>query len=404
MKIRSLLKCKRLLSINWNRYSSLKVLGIETSCDDTAVAVVTSDRVILSSERITERAIQRKQGGINPSVCAQQHRQNLPILIEKCLEDAGTSPKDLDAVAVTVTPGLVIALKEGIAAAISFARKHKLPLIPVHHMRAHALSILLVDDSVQFPFSTLLLSGGHALIAVAENAENFKLYGQSVGGSPGECIDKVARHLGDLESEFDGVHAGVAVETLASRSSEFGHQRYPIRSYLNLLDKLRRTEKEKVNVSDFCASLQNTVTRHIASKLHVFFDTLDSEKRLPKQLVVGGGVAANEYIFNAVSKLSSAYGVSTVKTPLTLCTDNAEMIAYTGILMHLNRSESIYWRSEDIPDTIYAHARTPIGPDASSEILNFPRRELVNSTIHGSGPIRFRNYDNFRKVTLCCNS
>ncbi|CAO4380672.1 unnamed protein product [Caenorhabditis nigoni] len=418
MKIRSLLKCKTPLNNYVNRYSSFKVLGIETSCDDTAVAVVTSDRAILSSERFTERAIQQKQGGINPSVCAQQHRQNLPILIEKCLEDAGTSPKDLDAVAVTVTPGLVIALKEGISAAISFAREHKLPLIPVHHMRAHALSILLVDDSVRFPFSTLLLSGGHALIAVAESAENFKLYGQSVSGSPGECIDKVARHLGDLGSEFDGVHAGVAVETLASRFSEFGHQRYPISfpsvgkadmnfdqikgSYLNLLDRIRRTEG--VDIPDFCSSLQNTVTRHIASKLHAFFDTLDSENRLPKQLVVGGGVAANKYIFDAVSKLSSAYGVSTVKTPLSLCTDNAEMIAYTGILMYQNRSKSIYWRPENIPDTIYAHARTPIGPDASSEILTVPRRELVNSTIHGSDPIRFRNYDNFRKVTLYSNS
>ncbi|CAL2045888.1 unnamed protein product [Caenorhabditis brenneri] len=110
------------------RNYSLKVLGIETSCDDTAVAIVTEDRKVLSSERFTERAIQRQQGGINPSVCAQQvantilHRQYIPTLIEKCLKDAGVSPKELDAVAVTVTPGLVIALKEGISAAIRFAR------------------------------------------------------------------------------------------------------------------------------------------------------------------------------------------------------------------------------------------------------------------------------------------
>uniref|UniRef100_A0A1I7U870 N(6)-L-threonylcarbamoyladenine synthase n=1 Tax=Caenorhabditis tropicalis TaxID=1561998 RepID=A0A1I7U870_9PELO len=129
---------RRARSLFCRKYS-LKVLGIETSCDDTAVAIVTSDRKVLSSERHTERAIQRRQGGINPSVCAQQvpfftliltsyskidlqHRQNLPRLIEKCLKDADTSPRDLDAVAVTVTPGLVIALKEGISAAIRFAR------------------------------------------------------------------------------------------------------------------------------------------------------------------------------------------------------------------------------------------------------------------------------------------
>lgn len=409
MKIKQFLSTKKLFSI---RNYSLKVLGIETSCDDTAVAIVTSDRKILAAERYTEREIQRKQGGINPSVCAQQHNQHLPRLIEKCLFDSGTSPKELNAVAVTVTPGLVIALKEGISAAIRFARTHQLPLIPVHHMRAHALSVLLVDETVKFPFSTLLLSGGHALIAVAESEEIFKLYGESMSGSPGECIDKVARHLGSLGSEFDGIHSGSAVEILASRSSESGHLRYPISlphvekanmnfdhikgSYLNLLDRIRRKEGDELDIPDFCASLQNTVTRHIATKLHCFFDSLEAENRLPKQLIIGGGVAANNYIFNAISKLSAAHGISTTKTPLSLCTDNAEMIAYTGILMYENRWKSILWTPEEIPDTIYAHARTPIGIDASSEILDQPRRQLVNSTIHGNEAIRFRNFDNFR--------
>lgn len=395
------------------RNYSLKVLGIETSCDDTAVAIVTEDRKVLSSERFTERAIQRKQGGINPSVCAQQHREHLPTLIEKCLRDAGTSPKDLDAVAVTVTPGLVIALKEGISAAIRLARTYQLPLIPVHHMRAHALSILLVNDSIHFPFSTLLLSGGHALIAVAEDAEQFKLYGQSIGGSPGECIDKVARQLGNLGPEFESVHSGAAVETLASRASPDGHHRYQIflphvekanmnfdqikGSYLNLLERIKKKE-EDICVPDFCASLQNTVTRHIASKLHLFFESLAEKDGLPKQLVIGGGVAANNYIYQAISKLSTSHGVTTVKTPLSLCTDNAEMIAYTGLLMHLNRSASIWWTPEDIPATIYAHARSEIGSDASSEILLEPQRKLVTSSIHGSQRIRFRNLDDFKKL------
>ncbi|KAF1750808.1 hypothetical protein GCK72_017359 [Caenorhabditis remanei] len=408
MKIKQFLSTKNIIS---TRNYSLKVLGIETSCDDTAVAIVSSDRKILAAERYTEREIQRKQGGINPSVCAQQHRQHLPGLIEKCLSDAGTSPKELDAVAVTVTPGLVIALKEGISAAIKFARSHNLPLIPVHHMRAHALSILLIDESIRFPFSTLLLSGGHALIAVAESEEIFKLYGESISGSPGECIDKVARHLGTLGSEFDGIHSGSAVEILASRSSESGHLRYPISlphvekvnmnfdqikgSYLNLLDRIRKNG-EDVDIPDFCASLQNTVTRHIATKLHCFYDSLSAEDRLPGQLVIGGGVAANRYIFDAISKLSAAHSVSTIRTPLSLCTDNAEMVAYTGILMYQNRSKSILWTPEKIPDTIYADARTPIGLNASSEILDQPRRQLVNSTIHGNEAIRFRNFDNFR--------
>ncbi|EGT40297.1 hypothetical protein CAEBREN_04341 [Caenorhabditis brenneri] len=277
-------------------------------------------------------------------------------------------------------------------------------------MRAHALSILLVEDSIKFPFSTLLLSGGHALIAVAEEVEKFKLYGQSIGGSPGECIDKVARQLGNLGSEFEGIHTGAAVEVLASRASPDGHHRYQIflphvekanmnfdqikGSYLNLLERIKK--KEEIIVPDFCASLQNTVARHIASKLHLFFESLSEKNKLPKQLVIGGGVAANNYIFEAILKLSTTHGVTTVKTPLSLCTDNAEMIAYTGLLMHLNRSASIWWKSEDIPDTIYAHARSEIGTDGSSEILLEPRRKLVTSSIHGSQRIRFRNLDDFK--------
>uniref|UniRef100_A0A1I7U873 N(6)-L-threonylcarbamoyladenine synthase n=1 Tax=Caenorhabditis tropicalis TaxID=1561998 RepID=A0A1I7U873_9PELO len=243
-------------------------------------------------------------------------------------------------------------------------------------MRAHALSIRIVDDSIRFPYSSLLISGGHALIAVAENEEKFKLYGQSISGSPGECIDKVARELGDFGPEFDGVHAGAAVEILASRASPNGHLRYSVflphvekanmnfdqikGSYLNLLERIRKKGETALNIPDFCASLQSTVARHIASKLHVFYESL-AEKKLPKHIVIGGGVASNEYIYNAITKLSSAHGVTTVKTPLSLCTDNAEMIAYSGILMYSNRSQSIWWNFEDIPDTIYAHARSDIG-------------------------------------------
>uniref|UniRef100_A0A8R1EB64 N(6)-L-threonylcarbamoyladenine synthase n=1 Tax=Caenorhabditis japonica TaxID=281687 RepID=A0A8R1EB64_CAEJA len=172
------MKCLRILNnyhLHRRKYSRI-VLGIETSCDDTAVAIVTDSKKILAARRYTERAIQRQQGGINPSVCALQHRQNLPHLIAECLEESGVKAHDLDGVAVTVTPGLVIALKEGISAAIKLAKEHSLPLIPVHHMRAHAVSILLVDDQIRFPFSTLLLSGGHALIAVANGQEDFKLH------------------------------------------------------------------------------------------------------------------------------------------------------------------------------------------------------------------------------------
>ncbi|VDK51889.1 unnamed protein product [Cylicostephanus goldi] len=197
---------------------SLVVLGIETSCDDTAVALVRDDKKVLSSQRFADRDTQRRLGGISPREVALQHKAHLPRLLDECLKESGYAVSDVDAIAVTTKPGLVIALKEGIRKGLELSRFYKKDLISIHHMRAHALSAFLVCDSLSFPFVSVLISGGHALIVLVRSASNFTIYGESSSGSPGECLDKIARELKINEMpEFYDVHPGAAVEKLASR-------------------------------------------------------------------------------------------------------------------------------------------------------------------------------------------
>ncbi|EYC17274.1 hypothetical protein Y032_0031g2369 [Ancylostoma ceylanicum] len=348
-------------------------------CDDTAVALVQDDKKVLSSRRFADRETQRRLGGISPREAALQHKEHLPRLLGECLQESGLSVSDVDAIAVTTKPGLVIALKEGIRKGLELSRLYKKDFISIHHMRAHALSAFLVCDSLSFPFISMLISGGHALIVLARSASDFTIFGkycESTSGSPGECLDKIARELRISEmKEFLDVHPGAAVEQLASRSSPNGHLRYSVigphtsgadmnfsqlkSSYLNLARK--HSTEEGFSIEDFCASVQHHVTRHIVSKLHNCLEYLRVSGQLPdiKHIVISGGVAANGYICNGISKLANLHGLEVVKVPPRLCTDNAEMVAWNGILCLMENSADVH-RYPEIPESVYAHARFPI--------------------------------------------
>uniref|UniRef100_A0A0K0DFQ6 N(6)-L-threonylcarbamoyladenine synthase n=1 Tax=Angiostrongylus cantonensis TaxID=6313 RepID=A0A0K0DFQ6_ANGCA len=306
---------RRLIQVALIQRRSIVVLGIESSCDDTAVALVRDDKKILSSKRFTDRETHRKLGGISPREVAQQHKMHLPLLLSECLNEARLSVSDVDAIAVTTRPGLVIALKEGIQKGLELSRQYKKDFVAIHHMRAHAVSAFLICDNLRFPFLTVLISGGHALIALALSSENFTVYGESISGSPGECLDKIARELqlNDID-EFRNIHPGAALEQLARRCSSNGHLRYSVAgphtsgadmnfstlksSYLNLIRK--KINSVGFSMEDFCASVQHHVTRHVVKKLHNCLEYLtDSGQLSPVQkLVISGGVAANDYICN----------------------------------------------------------------------------------------------------------
>ncbi|KAL6743405.1 hypothetical protein Aduo_016447 [Ancylostoma duodenale] len=389
------------------------VLGIESSCDDTAVALVQDDKKVLSSRRFADRETQRRLGGISPREVALQHKEHLPRLLDECLNESSLSVSDVDAIAVSTKPGLIIALKEGIRKGLELSRLYKKDFISIHHMRAHALSAFLVCDSLSFPFLSMLISGGHALIVLVCGASDFTIFGESTSGSPGECLDKIARELQISEMrEFLDVHPGAAVEQLASRSSPNGHLRYSVigphtsgadmnfsqlkSSYLNLARK-HRTE-EGFSIEDFCASVQHHVTRHIVSKMHNCLEYLRVSEQLPhiKHIVISGGVAANGYICNGISKLSSLHGLEVVTVPPRLCTDNAEMVAWNGILCLTENSADVY-RYPEIPESVYAHARFPIGTCSRSLVPSKPRRKLGITTVHGDLPLKVFDKDQLKR-------
>lgn len=389
------------------------MLGIESSCDDTAVALVRDDKTVLSSRRFADRETQRRLGGISPREVALQHKEHLPRLLGECLDEAEMRVPDVDAIAVTTRPGLVIALKEGIKLGLDLSRQFEKDFVSIHHMRAHALSAFLVSESLRFPFLSMLISGGHALIVVSRSADDFVIYGESTSGSPGECLDKIARELMVNErEEFRDIHPGAAVERLASRCSDGGHLRYGAvgphtsgadmnfsqlkSTYLNLI-RNRRNDSD-FSVEDFCASVQHHVTRHIVSKLHNCLEYLASTGELSsiKHLVISGGVAANGYICNGISKLANLHGVEVVKVPQRLCTDNAEMVAWSGILCLQENSPNIY-RYPDIPQSVYAHARFPIGSCSRALLPSKPRRKLGITTVHGDLPLKIFDKDQFKR-------
>uniref|UniRef100_A0A7E4UWX0 N(6)-L-threonylcarbamoyladenine synthase n=1 Tax=Panagrellus redivivus TaxID=6233 RepID=A0A7E4UWX0_PANRE len=355
------------------------ILGIETSCDDTAVAIVSADKQTLGQRVYVERTGQGQFGGINPAISASQHRGHLDRLIEEVLDEVQCRASDLDAVAVTTRPGLVICLKVGIERALAVARNARLPLLPVHHMRAHALAGRLVDPDLQYPFLSLLVSGGHCLLVLVKGPTDFDLIGTAGKSSPGECIDKVGRAIGvDCRQR----HYGAEVERLASLSSPEGPFRFEVKtpitpaadfnfdslksSYLQaLLDKYKGIPADESDLIDFCASLQYQVTSHICRKLHVALDFLCSKtdifaQNTPRSLVLSGGVAANRFISTQVGKICAHHGFTVVSPPPRLCTDNAEMIAWAGVEMFNEKNPDIISHLK-LPSSIYAVDREPIG-------------------------------------------
>uniref|UniRef100_A0A914SEQ2 N(6)-L-threonylcarbamoyladenine synthase n=1 Tax=Parascaris equorum TaxID=6256 RepID=A0A914SEQ2_PAREQ len=188
------------------------------SCDDTAVCILSGDRRVLSSRRYANREVQNRLGGICPSLAAEQHRSYIDRFVNECLKESGRRLSDLDAVAVTTRPGLVIALKVGISKALSLAREGHIQFVNVHHMQAHATVASLLYPQLHYPYVCVLISGGHALIAVAYGPADFDILASSLSGSPGECLDKLARALPPSAFQFGYSHLGAALEQLASNA------------------------------------------------------------------------------------------------------------------------------------------------------------------------------------------
>ena len=319
----------------------MRVLGIETSCDETAAAVVEQGRTVRSSIILSQIAAHRPYGGVVPEIACRHHVEALPSVIQDALDTAEVGWGDLDAIAVTSGPGLASSLLTGVSAARGLAASTGLPLIPVNHLHGHLASLFLGDDVPApediCPALVLLVSGGHSALVWMEEWGSFRLLGQTVDDAAGEAFDKAARLMG---LSYPG---GPAIEKAAEggdpKAVRFPDGRLKATtlpggidprycfSYSGLKTSLRthmeaHPEAATTDLADTAASFQEAVVRSLLNRL-----TLAANELKPRSLGCVGGVAKNKVLRGGLDALCAKRKMPLYLAPMAYCTDNAAMIA-----------------------------------------------------------------------------
>lgn len=321
------------------------ILGIETSCDETAVAIVDSNKKILGHRVLSQLDIHKEFGGVVPEIAARAHLDYLPKLITQTLSDAKLSFKDLDAVAATSGPGLIGGVIVGMMAAKAIAASHNLPFYAVNHLEGHALTPRLTDD-VEFPYLLLLISGGHTQLLIAEQNGAYHPLGTTLDDACGECFDKAAKSMGL------GYPGGPELEKLAHECTNHSAaiERFPLPRPLlnkpgldfsfsglktavkNHVDALPGETLNRADMADLAYAFETCVAEILGKRCQKALKHFISEfKPANPTLVIAGGVAANKTIRGALDDAANAQNARLVAPPPALCTDNAAMIAWAAI-------------------------------------------------------------------------
>jgi len=319
------------------------ILGLESSCDDTAAAVVRGrpgDASILSSVVRGQADLHGAFGGVVPEIAARAHAEVLDLCVAEALANAGLTLRDIDAIAVTAGPGLIGGVLSGVMCARGLAAGAGLPLVGVNHLAGHALTPRLTDGT-PLPYLMLLASGGHCQFLIVRGADDFTRLGGTIDDAPGEAFDKTARLLALPQP------GGPAVEAEAAQGDP-ARFRFPRPlldrpgcdlSFSGLKTALLRTRDavmdgnrlRRGDRADLCASFQAAVADVLAEKTRRAIRLYLGEDPAHPAIAVAGGVAANRTIRAALQAMAEETGLAFVAPPLTLCTDNAAMIAYAGI-------------------------------------------------------------------------
>jgi N6-L-threonylcarbamoyladenine synthase len=329
------------------------ILGLESSCDETAAALVTTDRRILSHRLARQDEAHRPFGGVVPEIAARAHVEALEPLIAAAFKDAGVTLADVDAVAATAGPGLIGGVMVGLVTGKALAHAAGKPLIAVNHLEGHALSPRLTDPDLAFPYLLLLVSGGHCQLLLVEGVGAYRRLATTIDDAAGEAFDKTAKLLGL------GFPGGPAVEAAARTGDPRAvplprplvGSGEPHFSFAGLKSDVAR-KVGKFAPADLAASFQQAVVDCLVDRTRIALGRAMGATAL----VVAGGVAANGSVRAALETLATQHGLRFVAPPLWLCTDNAAMIAWAGA----ERFVAGFSDPLDVP----ARPRWPLDPDA----------------------------------------
>ena len=332
------------------------VLGIESSCDETAAALVREDRTVLAQRIASQDAEHRPYGGVVPEIAARAHAERLAPLVDATLADAGLRLDQVDAIAATAGPGLIGGVMVGLVTGKALAMAADKPLLAVNHLEGHALSPRLADAALEFPYLLLLASGGHCQLLVVAGVGRYRRLATTIDDALGEAFDKTAKVLGL------GYPGGPAVEALAATGNPRAvplprpllGSAEPHFSFAGLKSAVLRARDAGIHAdADIAAAFQQAAVDCVIDRTA---RAIAAAGRV-SALVVAGGVAANRALRAALEELAAAHGLRFTAPPLALCTDNAAMIGWAGV-------ERFALGLVDGLD-VAARPRWPLDPDAA---------------------------------------
>ena len=316
------------------------ILGIESSCDETAASLITENEegmpIVLTNIISSQVDVHKEFGGVVPELAARSHIEKIDLIVKKAINESGRSIEEIDAVASTAGPGLIVCLSVGLSFGKAFAASLSIPFIAVNHLEGHALSPKL-NSNLEYPYLLLLISGGHSQFLNVQNLGKYKRLGTTIDDALGEAFDKTAKLLG---IEFPG---GPQIEILAKKGNPNKYNLpKPIfnkggcnlsfaglKTAILKITKNIKTDQEKF---DLAASFQKTVEEILYKKTKIAFREFEKQNKSQKKVfVVAGGVAANKNIRSMLNNLCIEEGYQSTFPPIEICGDNAAMIALVGL-------------------------------------------------------------------------
>jgi N6-L-threonylcarbamoyladenine synthase len=316
------------------------ILGIESSCDETAVSIITENKqgnpIILSNIISSQVEIHKEFGGVVPELAARSHIEKIDLIAKKAIKESGINLNDVDAVAATAGPGLIVCLSVGLSFGKAIASSLNKPFIAINHLEGHALSPKL-NSELNYPYLLLLISGGHTQFLSVQSLGNYKRLGTTIDDAVGEAFDKTAKLLG---IEFPG---GPQIENYAKKGNPNkydlpkpifykGGCNLSFAGLKTAVLKISKKIKTKQEKYDLAASFQKTVEEILYKKSKIAFEEFKKINNTNKNtFVVAGGVAANKKIRKVLENLSKEENFDAIFPPINLCGDNAAMIAMVGL-------------------------------------------------------------------------